>query len=85
MLGSNPAGGTSFRNVGNSVYPTLPVSFRGNSKKRWSFLSGLYARGRKISMCNLPWTPPLLEKDNSNIYPVYNTKKYECSQYRKKN
>ena len=35
-------------------------------------------------MYNLSWTSPLLEKDNSKINPVYNTKNYECSQYRKK-
>ena len=31
--GSNPAGGTSLRNFGNSVYPALPVSFGGESHK----------------------------------------------------
>ena len=35
-------------------------------------------------MCNLSWTSPLLEKDNSKINTVYNTQKYECSQYQKK-
>ena len=30
VLGLNPAGGTSLRNFGNSVYPTLPVSFGGD-------------------------------------------------------
>ena len=41
-------------------------------------LSGVYARGSKTShqssleMCNLSWTPPLLEKDNSKNNPVYN-------------
>ena len=35
-------------------------------------------------MCNLRWTPQLLEKDNSKINHEYNTKKDECSQYRKK-
>ena len=35
-------------------------------------------------MCDLSWTPLLLEEDNFNkINPVYNTNKYECSQYRK--
>ena len=29
VLGSNPAGTTSLQSFGNSVYPTLPVSFRG--------------------------------------------------------
>ena len=27
VLGSNPAGAVSLRKVGNSIYPTLPVSF----------------------------------------------------------
>ena len=36
-------------------------------------------------MCNLAWTPPFLGKDNPKINPVYNTKTYESSQYRKKN
>ena len=44
----------------------------GNTKNRRSLLSGVYARGSKIShqsaleMCNLSWTPhSSLEKDNS--------------------
>ena len=49
VLGSNPAGGTSLRNYGNSVYPALPVSFGGDTKSRWSLLSGIHARGSKIS------------------------------------
>ena len=36
------------RNFGNSVYPTLPVSFGGDTKSRRSLLSGVYARGSKI-------------------------------------
>ena len=59
----------------------LPVSFGGDTKNRQSLLSGGYARrGSQIShlqsaleMCNPSWTPPLLEKDNSNNNPVYNT------------
>ena len=37
--------------LGNSVYPALPVSFRGYTKSRRSVLSGVavYARGSKIS------------------------------------
>ena len=31
--GSNPATVTSLRNFGNSVYPALPVSFGGGTKK----------------------------------------------------
>ena len=44
VLGSNPAGGTSLQNCDNSVYPTLPVSFGGDTKIRRSLLSGVYAR-----------------------------------------
>ena len=33
ILGSNPAVGTLLRNIGNSVYPTLPVSFGVDTKK----------------------------------------------------
>ena len=40
---------TSLRNFGNSVYASLPVSFRGDTKSCWSLLSDVYARGRKIS------------------------------------
>ena len=64
----NTAPATSLRNTGNSVYPVLPVSFEGDIKIRRYFLSGVYARGSKIShqsaleMCKLSWTPPLLEK-----------------------
>ena len=47
--GSNPATVTSLRNFGNSVYPALPVSFGGDTKSRRSLLSGVYARGSKIS------------------------------------
>ena len=57
------------------------MSFRGDTKSHWSLLSGVYAKGWKIShtrgkyMCNLSWTPQLLEKGNSKINTVYNTKK----------
>ena len=47
--GSNPAGGTSLRNFGNSVYPALPVSFGGDPQSRQSLLYGAHARGSKIS------------------------------------
>ena len=33
LLGSNPAVGTSLRKFTNSVYPTLPVSFEGETLK----------------------------------------------------
>ena len=40
----------SLRNFGNSVYPALPVSFGGDTNlSRRSLLSGVYARGSKIS------------------------------------
>ena len=38
-----------FRNLGNFVHLTLPVSFRRDTKSQWSFLSGVYARGSKRS------------------------------------
>ena len=47
--GSNPAAATSLRNFGNSVYPALPVYFRGDTKSLRSLLSGVYVRGSKIS------------------------------------
>ena len=31
-----------FRSLGNFVYPTLPVSFRRDTKSHWSLLSGVY-------------------------------------------
>ena len=81
--GSNPAAATSLRlrSFRNSVYPGLPVSFGGDTKSRRSFLyvSGVYARGSKrshqsaLEMCNLSWTPPILERDNSKNNHVYNT------------
>ena len=40
---------TSLRNFGNSVYPALPVSIGGDTKRRRSLLSGVYARGSKLS------------------------------------
>ena len=36
----NPATATLLRNFGDSVYPTLPVSFGGDNKSRRSFLFG---------------------------------------------
>ena len=71
VLGWNPTAATSPRNFGNSVYPALPVSFGGDTKSRRSLPSGVYARASKrsqhsaLEMCNLSWTPPLLEKENS--------------------
>ena len=34
-------------NVGNFIYPTLPVSFGRDTKTCWSLLSAVYARGSK--------------------------------------
>ena len=56
-----------FGTFGNSVYPALPVSFGGDTKSRWSLLSGVYARGSKrshqsaLEMCNFSWNPPVLK------------------------
>ena len=47
QFGLNPAVATSLRNICNSGYPALPVSFGGDTKSRQSFLSGVYARGSK--------------------------------------
>ncbi len=52
VLGLNPAVATLLRNFDNSVYPTLPVSFRGESKSRRSLLSGVYATRGKCVMCH---------------------------------
>ena len=49
VRGSNHATSTSFRNFGNSIYPGLPVYFGGDTKMRRSLLSGVYAKGSKIS------------------------------------
>ena len=38
-----------FRNLGNFIHLTLPVSFRRDTKSRWSLLSGVYARGNERS------------------------------------
>ena len=46
FLGSSPAAGTSLRNICNSVYTVLPVSFGGDTKISRSLLSGVYARGK---------------------------------------
>ena len=65
-MGSNPAGGTSLRNFGNSVYNPLPVSFGGDPKICRSIISGVNAREnipQRGQLCNLSWNPPLLEKD----------------------
>ena len=72
--GSNPAGAISLRNFGNSIYPTLPVSFGGASMPGGSEKS--QERGKL--------TPPLLEKDNSKIKPEcsqYRKKKRDTRRY----
>ena len=45
ILGSNSTAATSLRNFGNSVYPTLPVAFGGDTKIRRSLLSGVSRKG----------------------------------------
>ena len=63
-----------FGNFGNFLYPTLPVSFVRDTKSSWSLLSGVYARGSKIShysaleMCNLSWTPPPTLRDHTSSW-----------------
>ena len=47
VAGSNPA--EAVWKLGNFLYPTLPVSFRRDTKSRWSLLSGVYARGSERS------------------------------------
>ena len=41
--------GTPLQNFAKFVYPTLPVSFGLDTKSRRSLLSGVHARGSKIS------------------------------------
>ena len=73
VLGSNPAGITSLWNFDNCVYPTLQVSFGGDTA-----VGPFYAKGSKTShdrfhikfLGNLTWIPPLSENDNSKINPV---------------
>ena len=45
VLCSNPAAAISLRKFGNSVCPTLPLSFGGDTKRCRSLLSVVYARG----------------------------------------
>ena len=57
--GFDPTSATLLHNFGNSVYPTLPVSFGEDTKCRRSLLSGGYAGESKRShrsgkcVCNL--------------------------------
>ena len=57
VLSSDPAVETLLRNFGNSVYPTLPVSFRWNTKSRRALLSGVYDSmpGEVKDPTNLHW------------------------------
>ena len=62
VMGSNPAsaGATSLRNFGNSAYPTLPVSFAGDTKSRQSLLSvSMPGEVNDPTMCNLSGIPQL--------------------------
>ena len=45
----NREDGGSIPSLGNFVHLTLPVCFGRDTKSRWSLLSGVYARGSKIS------------------------------------
>ena len=68
VLGSNPAAATSLRNFCNSIYPLLeetPPQCQGKIPPS------------ALEMCNLSWTPPLLEKDNSKNNHVCNILKFE--------
>ena len=38
-----------FRNLGNFILLTFPVTFGRDTKSRWFLLSGVYTRGRKRS------------------------------------
>ena len=49
-----------FQSLGNFIYPTLPVSFGGDSKSCWSLLSGVYARGNKRSHAG-KWKTPVMD------------------------
>ena len=57
------------------LYPTLPVSFEGETKRRRSLLSGVYARGSKgptrtgecVMVNGLFWT---LECTNLRAYNI---------------
>ena len=48
-----------FQSLGNFVHPTLPVSFRRDSKSCWSLLSGVYARRNKRSHAG-KWKKPVM-------------------------
>ena len=41
--------GAPLRNLGKFVYPTVPVSFGGDTESRRSVLSGVYTMGSKRS------------------------------------
>ena len=53
-----------FRNLGNPIHPTLPVSFGRDTKSRWFLLSGVYDRGSKRSHTGGKHVT------NSNIAPI---------------
>ena len=69
------------RNFSNSVYPSLPASFGGDTKHSWSLPTGVCARGSKMShtrgKCVTRRGLRHSERDNS----VNNTQNHECSQY----
>ena len=49
VMGSDLADAYSLRKFGNSIYPTLSMSFGGYTKNRRSLQSGVYARGSILS------------------------------------
>ena len=68
-----------FQNLGNFFTPHLPVSVGRDTKSRWSLLSGVYARGSKIShtggkcvtcsgLTNFRWTLNALQRAPSSIW-----------------
>ena len=61
---------TSLRNFGNSVYPALLVSFGGDTKSRRSLLSGVYARGSKISHQSALECVTVVDSTSPNPSPV---------------
>ena len=83
VLGSNPATATSLRDFWQFHLPCF-TNYCLSEETLKALLSGVYARGSKrshqsaLEMCNLSWTTPLLEKDNSKNNHVYIILKFEC-------
>ena len=75
VLGSNPAAATSLWNFGNSVFAALPGLSEETLKEVGPFylvsMPGEIKDPTTLEMCNLSWTPPLIE-DNCKNNPVHN-------------